>query len=96
MGTKAKPSAFDCYDAAEPDEPMFHLLARDPSAPWLVRAWAALRAGDLASALGCMEAAAKALKAAGKPVLGFDSEKLSEARQCAREMGDWQEARAAT
>lgn len=40
MGTKLNPGQFDCYDAAEPDEPMFVLLARDPIAPELVRRWA--------------------------------------------------------
>lgn len=40
MGTKNNPGAFDCYDNAAPDEPMFILLARDPAAPALVRAWA--------------------------------------------------------
>ncbi len=40
MGTKNNPGEFDCYAAAEPDEPMFVLLARDPLAPELVRNWA--------------------------------------------------------
>lgn len=43
MGTKLKPGKFDCYQNAEPDEPMFVLLARDPMAPLLVRLWADLR-----------------------------------------------------
>jgi hypothetical protein len=43
MGTKLSPGKFDCYAAAEPDEPMFILLARDPLAPILVEAWASLR-----------------------------------------------------
>lgn len=40
MGTKANPAPNDCYTKAEPDEPMFVLLARDPLAPELVRLWA--------------------------------------------------------
>jgi hypothetical protein len=40
MGTKNNPGKFDCYEKAEPDEPMFVLLARDPLAPALVEAWA--------------------------------------------------------
>lgn len=40
MGTKSNPTAYDCYAKALPDEPMFVLLARDPSAPTLVRDWA--------------------------------------------------------
>lgn len=46
MSTKANPGKFDCYAAAEDDEPMFVLLARDPLAPILVELWASLRAGD--------------------------------------------------
>jgi hypothetical protein len=44
MGTKNNPGKFDCYANAEPDEPMFVLLARDPLAPMLVDLWANLRA----------------------------------------------------
>lgn len=44
MGTKNEPGQFDCYANAEPDEPMFILLARDPLAPLMVEIWAQLRA----------------------------------------------------
>lgn len=40
MGTKNNPGTFDCYEAADPDEPMFILLARDIQSPSLVEAWA--------------------------------------------------------
>lgn len=40
MGTKENPGPSDCYAKAMPDEPVFVLLARDPQAPGLVRAWA--------------------------------------------------------
>ena len=43
MGTKNDPGLHDCYEKAEPDEPMFILLARDIHAPLLVRIWAQLR-----------------------------------------------------
>lgn len=43
MGTKNNPGQYDCYDQADPDEPMFVLLARDPDAPELVREWARKR-----------------------------------------------------
>ncbi len=43
MGTKNNPGKFDCYANADPDEPMFVLLSRDPLAPILVRLWADLR-----------------------------------------------------
>jgi hypothetical protein len=44
MGTKNNPGIYDCYANAEPDEPMFVLLARDRQAPGLVREWAHQRA----------------------------------------------------
>lgn len=40
MGSKDNPGRFDCYANALPDEPMFILLARDPSAPRLIEIWA--------------------------------------------------------
>jgi hypothetical protein len=43
MGTKDEPGKFDCYANAEPDEPMFVLLGRDPMAGALVREWARWR-----------------------------------------------------
>jgi len=46
MGTKNDPGKFDCYTNAEPDEPMFVLLARDKHAPTLVWLWAVLREID--------------------------------------------------
>lgn len=45
MGTKREGDR--CYDAALDDEPMFVLLGRDPSAPALVRQWAAIRRVDV-------------------------------------------------
>lgn len=46
MGTKTNPGRFDCYAAAEPDEPMFILLGRDRHAAALVNLWAAMRMGE--------------------------------------------------
>lgn len=43
MGTKNNPGQFDCYANALPDEPMFILLGRDPSAPLLIERWATER-----------------------------------------------------
>lgn len=40
MGTKNNPEEFDCYVNAEPYEPMFILLGRDPHAAAAVRKWA--------------------------------------------------------
>lgn len=62
MGTKNQPGRFDCYNAAEPDEPMFVLLGRDRHAATLVRVWALLRSESgedeekVAEALACADA----------------------------------------
>lgn len=43
MGTKQNPGQFDCYSKAAPDEPMFVLLGRDPSASALIELWTLIR-----------------------------------------------------
>jgi len=43
MATKNSPGAFDCYAKAEPDEPMFILLARDLAASQTIHAWITAR-----------------------------------------------------
>lgn len=88
MGTKNKPGEFDCYDAAEDDEPMFVLLARDPIAPDRVEDWAHKRFARLA-----------AEQRGAKPELRDEAEakarvrevvvKIAEALACARAMRDW-------
>jgi hypothetical protein len=39
MSTKSNPGVYNCYAKAEPDEPMFTLLGRDPVASFLVGIW---------------------------------------------------------
>jgi hypothetical protein len=62
MGTKNNPGTFDCWANAEPDEPMFVLLGRDPDAPPLVRRWAHEReargedAAKVTEAMACADA----------------------------------------
>lgn len=73
MGTKQQPGAFDCYEKAMPDEPMFTLLARDPRAAWAVRAWASTREYDIE--VGRAPAS--------------DTAAVAEARQCADDMEKW-------
>lgn len=46
MATKNNPGKFDCYANADPDEPMFVLLARDKHAPTLIWLWSVLRELD--------------------------------------------------
>lgn len=77
MGTKERPGTFDCYDAAEPDEPMFTLLARDESAPELVEGWAIRRYRRLLER---------------PPLMARDLRKVAEALQCANNMRRWKRA----
>jgi hypothetical protein len=56
MGTKTNPGQFDCYAKAEPDEPMFTLLARDKHAPTLIWLWSVLRELDEEDAAKVAEA----------------------------------------
>lgn len=73
MGTKNNPGKFDCYANALPDEPMFVLLARDPSAPFLVTNWASRRLAEI--------------KAGTRPE--SDRAMVDEADECARKMLEW-------
>lgn len=73
MGTKRNPGRFDCYAKAEPDEPLFVLLARDPTAALTVTIWMKLR--DLRRRAG--------------PHRVEDAEQIEEAREIARAMETW-------
>ncbi len=86
MGTKNNPGSFDCYQAAEPDEPMFVLLARDELAAAMTGMWGALRMGELAVA----DEYARTLKhIAGRYVGAPDTAKAGEAADCAAAMVAW-------
>lgn len=76
MGTKNNPGNFDCYYNAMPDEPMFILLARDPSAPDLIERWADGRHCDIVRKV--------------RPA--SDIGMINEARGCAQKMRDWRKA----
>jgi hypothetical protein len=76
MGTKNEPGNFDCYGNAEPDEPMFILLARDMVAPEIVEAWANERAVLINDGVKPKE----------------DWAMVHEARECANKMRDWRKA----
>ena len=80
MATKNNPGPHDCYAKAEPDEPMFILLGRDPHAATLVWLWAVLREIK-ASGLNDTESQVKELV------------KVKEARECAVSMIEWLHAK---
>lgn len=77
MGTKNNPGQFDCYANAEPDEPMFVLLGRDPCAPTAVRDWADHR--ELLIDRGQKPESDRAM--------------VKEARECAAAMDAWRKER---
>lgn len=72
MGSKNNPGKFDCYSKAEPDEPVFVLLGRDPAAPILINLWADIRSrmGEeqekIEEACACAEACTTWLVMKGK------------------------------
>src|SRR5580704_17411891 len=75
MGTKQEPGNYDCYKLAEPDEPMFTLLARDRDAAMIVKMWAFFRKQQIDMGLRPEE----------------DRAQVSEAIHCATEMEIWQQ-----
>ena len=83
MGTKNNPGMFDCYQAADPDEPMFVLLGRDRHAPTLVWLWATLRELDgeneakVAEARTCSAEMLKWAADRNRPVVGFGQAALA-------------------
>lgn len=93
MGTKNNPGPYDCYANAEPDEPMFVLLARDETAPYFVEAWAAVRCGDLVKAVHMMAQAIQARKTAKAEDKSPSDKKIIEARESANSMMRWQDER---
>ncbi len=90
MGTKNNPGKFDCHANAEPDEPMFILLARDPLAPFLTSLWAKVRLGDYEAAEAVFNRMIRdhLMKYGAEP----DVDKAGEAMECASTMFDWYDA----
>lgn len=90
MGTKNNPGKFDCYNAAEPDEPMFTLLARDPLAGFLVSIWSSMRYGDFEAAQVKFDAMVS--KVGARYAVSPDCDKAGEAQDCAFNMFAWRNA----
>ena len=81
MGTKAVPDEFDCYEAAEDDEPIFVLRANDPLAPDIVDEWAKRYSKGKWTAQD-------------EQLTPRQIDKWIAANECARLMREWQKARA--
>lgn len=83
MGTKNNPGNYDCYAHADPDEPMFVLLARDKHAPVLVWLWTVLRELDnedpakVKEARDCIEAMFMWQADRGRPTVGVGQAALA-------------------
>ena len=90
MSTKNNPGAYDCYANAEPDEPMFVLLARDELAPRIVAIWAMIRDGAPLSEVEIQVAGARRIAATKPPM---DQAKFTEAFDCVHSMGSWLKSR---
>ena len=73
MGSRNNPGSYDCYDAAEPNEPMFILLGRDRDAAIVVKLWGMLRLQQISLGL--------------RPET--DRTQVAEALRCATEMEIW-------
>jgi hypothetical protein len=81
MGTKNNPGKYDCFNKAEPDEPLFVLLGRDPQAAHLVSIWAKLRSGDKEAARAVFDHLLASLPAYPRPGT-TDMDKAQEAMGC--------------
>ena len=90
MATKNNPGNFDCYEKAEPDEPMFVLLARDKHAPTLIWLWCAMREMDeespekLVEARQCMLDMISWANSRGRPLIGLSQAVLTGVMELAR------------
>jgi hypothetical protein len=73
MATKENPGRYDCYANALADEPMFILLARDPSFGRCVRKWAK----ETKASIACGD----------RPI--SDEALVAEALECAEAGEDW-------
>lgn len=92
MGTKNNPAPYDCYANAEPDEPMFILLARDSRAAILVDLWASMSLGGWRAALAIAGFFWALLRIAYQREPSAVA-KVAEARYCATQMRAWRESR---
>ncbi len=95
MATKNNPGEYDCYANAEPDEPMFILLARDKHAPTLIWLWAAMRAIDgesqekITEAHQCIAAMLDWQAAHGRKTVGVAEAALVAVMQLIQEANYW-------
>lgn len=96
MGSKNNPGKFDCYAKAEPDEPLFVLMGRDPMGGHLASIWSKLRQGDAEAAQRVFNDLVSRSGRLGYPRAGTtDVEKAQEAMDCAFDMFAYAQGRGA-
>jgi hypothetical protein len=93
MGTKNNPGKFDCFAAAEPDEPFFTLLGRDPCAPFVIAFWVEMRKAmgktseeKLAEADRCADEMARWAGSKGKDIVAAAKAMRAAIEASAREL----------
>jgi len=79
----AEPGPFDALEKAEPKEPMFPLLARDPDAPATITEWARLRRNRAIRLYG------DSASEADKKLLAAELAQCANAERVAEEMSAW-------
>jgi hypothetical protein len=90
VATKNNPGKYDCYANADPDEPLFVLLARDRHAPALVWLWTVLRELDreepekLKEAQECCLAMMQWARGRGRQSVGLGQAALASVLELAR------------
>jgi hypothetical protein len=83
VSTITEPGPFDALAKAEPTEPMFPLLARDPDAPATITEWCRLRRNRAVRDFGDSK------RASDKKLLAAELAQCAHAEQVAIEMGEW-------
>lgn len=83
MSTLTEPGAFDALEKAEPSEPIFTLLARDPDAPATVTEWCRLRRNR------AMKVHGHSKRTADKKLFAAELAQCVNAERIAEEMTDW-------
>lgn len=86
--TKDQPGAFDALEKAEPGEPMFPLLARDPAAPGAITEWCRLRRNRAVKLWGDSK------RVADKKLLAAELDQCANAEEVALQFAEWREDRA--
>lgn len=83
MSSIDQPGAYDALEKAEPGEPMFPLLARDPDAPATVTEWCRLRRNRALKLFGHSK------RTADKKLFAAELAQCANAERIAEEMADW-------